>query len=72
MKCAGMQNVNKHGTNMGEMRNPHRILVGKLREKTFLVRYGRSRDIKITLDIEGMAQWPEFNWLAEGLMAGCL
>jgi hypothetical protein len=41
---------------MGEMRNPHRILVEKLLAKTLLVRYGRSRKIKMTLDIQDMAQ----------------
>lgn len=41
---------------MEEMRNPHRILVGKLRAKTLHVRYGRSTDIKMTLDIQDMMQ----------------
>jgi hypothetical protein len=36
------------------------------------VRYGRSRKIKMTLDIQDMAQWTEFNWLSECSIAGFL
>lgn len=62
----------EHVARMGEMRNPHRILVEKLLAKTLLVRYGRSRKIKMTLDIQDMAQWTEFNWLSECSIAGFL